>query len=588
MVEKSLMNNRLSTFISHLLEIAFLWFLVFLPFLFRQFFEKLHILDEIGSIQDDYYVFLMFLFFSILVTGLLIISRITPGFLSFMTVALAFFGAWLYWFVIRKTLPVYHDIASDAIPGLLPQRFLIPTMMILVRWFLEYLVPFLAGLFAVRRGFRWWKFFTGVFAAKVIILGLINLKIAPLQFLFSVQTLSLVILYAAMLRLPLQRKALEKLCGFSLKRESTDKSISAKEAFSAILGYGTIIIIILLIFFLTVHTYHFNKAKSIISGPGPEPFPRSPAMKNAYPIFSELFTKKHSPGISSRMDEIVPQYENIIRPEFSENPKDIWKDIDETEFQEELKRLSPWIEVMEKALDADYCVYYHPEKRVSPYYSNFRDAAAALSLRTLYNMQMNSPDAAIDDIETILHTAWLLNTEGDIVKRMIGTSLRVIGLNSARLFYLKFRDNPEQITRLHKMLTGNEHKIRLNFDIQEIMLHEPGLKRFVPMYEIITPGVRRAYNNYYIPWVWFDQIILVMALDHYQKDTGKYPESLSELSPGYLDEIPKDPHKGKSYLYEHGNGVITLESQYLKSLENVDYNYSGKIIIQEKDDSDSL
>ena len=39
------------------------------------------------------------------------------------------------------------------------------------------------------------------------------------------------------------------------------------------------------------------------------------------------------------------------------------------------------------------------------------------------------------------------------------------------------------------------------------------------------------------------------ALNLYIEDNQTYPEILSELSPGYLNKLPKDPSTGNNYLY---------------------------------------
>ena len=571
------MNNRLAKPVRHFLELIFLWALFFLPLLFHHILDGAYVFGLAGFGEADYHVFLFSLFCSFLVMGLLLISRISPGKLSFLMLSYIFFGIWFYLFVIKKTIPVYREIRGEAIPGLLPNRILVPTMALLFRTFLLYLVPFLGGLFAVRRGFRWWKFFAGALASYMILMGLCYLDILPFKKLFSLQTLSLLILYTAMLLLPLQRRALEKLCGFSLKPAPEEKKLSVRKAFIAILGYSAIVLIILVLFFFAIHEYYYHNTVKSIQGPGPEPLHRSAALKNAYPVFEEMFTFKGSPDISSRMDEIIPGYEQIIDPDFSGNPADIWEGVDIKAFNWEIQRLNPYMEVLEKAENADYCVYYNEEKRVAPYFRNFRDAAAALSLRSLYSMKMNRPHDAVNDIETILHTAWLLNSDGGVVTHMIGANLRKIGLNTALQYYLKFRDDPERLSLLKKMLTENEHKIRLNFDVQNIIRNEPGMKRFVPMYEIITPGISKAYVKYYVPWVWYDQLILAMALDEYNNEYGAYPESLRDLAPEYLDEIPQDPYNGEFYDYEIREGDISIQCAYLSRKGNKDE--QGSIVI---------
>ncbi|MBN1674512.1 MAG: type II secretion system protein GspG [Kiritimatiellae bacterium] len=46
------------------------------------------------------------------------------------------------------------------------------------------------------------------------------------------------------------------------------------------------------------------------------------------------------------------------------------------------------------------------------------------------------------------------------------------------------------------------------------------------------------------------------AVDLYEVDNGKFPSSLGELVPKYLDKAPKDPW-GNDYIYNSGDGTIS-------------------------------
>lgn len=51
---------------------------------------------------------------------------------------------------------------------------------------------------------------------------------------------------------------------------------------------------------------------------------------------------------------------------------------------------------------------------------------------------------------------------------------------------------------------------------------------------------------------------VVLALEAYKRDRGRYPILLGELAPGYLTELPVDPSTGKALLlrYEAGMPVV--------------------------------
>ena len=50
---------------------------------------------------------------------------------------------------------------------------------------------------------------------------------------------------------------------------------------------------------------------------------------------------------------------------------------------------------------------------------------------------------------------------------------------------------------------------------------------------------------------------LALALKIYKAEKGKYPDSLSDLVPEILPELPQDPLTGKDFVYKHeGEGFL--------------------------------
>jgi Tfp pilus assembly protein PilP len=55
-----------------------------------------------------------------------------------------------------------------------------------------------------------------------------------------------------------------------------------------------------------------------------------------------------------------------------------------------------------------------------------------------------------------------------------------------------------------------------------------------------------------------EQLKLQLALNHFQAETGTYPNSLNELVPTYFDSVPNDPETGKVYAYQIEAGRFYL------------------------------
>jgi hypothetical protein len=49
---------------------------------------------------------------------------------------------------------------------------------------------------------------------------------------------------------------------------------------------------------------------------------------------------------------------------------------------------------------------------------------------------------------------------------------------------------------------------------------------------------------------------LMFAIKAYKIDTGKYPSSLTELAPKYIQTVPKDPYDGKSIKYDQQKKIV--------------------------------
>ena len=87
------------------------------------------------------------------------------------------------------------------------------------------------------------------------------------------------------------------------------------------------------------------------------------------------------------------------------------------------------------------------------------------------------------------------------------------------------------------------------------------LPQFTILPKILYPNYKKAFQQDVIIRVEYDGIMLAAALKLYKIEKGKYPDSLSELVPGYIAEIPKDPYSPhEKFVYKKDGDNVKLYS----------------------------
>jgi len=506
----------------------------------------------------------MYLILIFFVIGLLILTRIVARRSLFLVLANLFFWAWvggLYLISFR----VLKEIKADSVPGLFEWGAFLPVLFTLVKVFLYLILPFLLGLYFARKDFRYWKYFLGVivaFAALAMIIERIKLTIPSLVNLTTI--LHLLFMFI-LIRLPLQRKAFERLFGFSLKPGKKSESLESGSFLHGFIAHASLLQLFILVVLFTISGIYERRLTKILKVEGPAPLHTSPALKNAYQGFKELYVKKRSPRIPLCAYDVSPKLKKLLDLHSPETLDNLWQDINEDKIQKALEQVFPYIQALEQAKSADYCTWHEPGEIVIPDFYNFREACLFLGIRAMLKIHHEKIEEALDDIETIFHTAWLLNTDGSLVNHMVGAAIRNIGLCHTYNVLTKYRNDPEALSLVENMLSRIASKVRISFDIQNMMRHEPALWAVVPYPEISAPGFKRAYIHYYASWVKFDQLALAIALEKFRIKQGHYPDLLDELSPQYIERIPRDPYEGKSYIYEKGSGEYQIRCEFHNS-----------------------
>jgi len=77
-------------------------------------------------------------------------------------------------------------------------------------------------------------------------------------------------------------------------------------------------------------------------------------------------------------------------------------------------------------------------------------------------------------------------------------------------------------------------------------------------FSLAAPSERDMMQRYAHAQVWNDEALIACALERYRLAKGVYPNSLADVAPAYIDEIPNDIMTGEPYHYRLGT-----DGQYL-------------------------
>jgi hypothetical protein len=501
----------------------------------------------------------MAVFIVLVIMSFLILSRVVRGKGWFLLLADLWFLVLCGFYFYKYVYPVIYEIKMDIVPGFIKPGFPVPTMSILIRYLLYLTIPLLAGIYCVRKSFQYAKFAAGVIVSALILTFLFYWKLMAGELVITFVFCGLMIL------LPLQRQALERLLGFPLKPAQPRGEMPRSSFAVALFAHANLLVIfILTALFVLFGSYERRMIRLFNSSP--VDIHRSPALVNAFVYLKDFFVKKRSPEIKSSLSSLYPDYTLMTNqstpPELFE---DAMKKMDQKALEEGFKTMVPYIEAYEKASRADYCAYNDPNTLAMPNFVNIRQTTRALALRAMIAMHRNQPKEALKDVETIANFGWVLNTDGFLVQHMIGVSVRLFALDVAHNYYLRYRNDPESLNLLADSLKRMAPRFHFSFDAETVKRNEPGFWSVAPFFEIVTPGTKRAYINFYSAWAQFDQLVLAVALEQYHKDHGAYPEKLDALLPQYLESLPRDPYEGKPYLYAKVRNEFTIHCPYFNT-----------------------
>ncbi len=497
---------------------------------------------------------------------LLLLSRFFTNHKIFLWIVFLLFGVGTVILFYQVEYPTYREvkeaISKSQFPLLKP-RILVPIFpLITLRGLLILCVPFFSALISVWRRFAWWKYFSGWIigytCVKLIIFQRLSLG---LDFPFICLNFALIALLA---RLPLQRRALERLTGIALLTQPADSLVQSRSV-SPLIKYGAALLLGLLLAIQGIVSRFETEMFRVLNGHITLPH-FSPALMNAYDVLKYDFTKGRSSHElfspqSQRYTDSEAGMMSMVGGMSPQELETVFARLNPTALEQQLTRREPLFSAFEKAARADYWLFYDGQRVVTSDFINLRVASQGLAARAQLRIYQHRDAEALKDIETILKIAALMNTDpaGSLVVHMIGTALRGIALAPTKTFILCRANDPAALKQLCEMLMRNAAGVRRDFPEQIISRTEPGLWPISPFFEITAPGMIRAGTTWYQKWAQFDNLLIAIALELYRNDHGQYPDRLEQLVPDYMDRLPRDPFNGKPYLYKNLGSEFSLQ-----------------------------
>ncbi|HNZ19635.1 MAG TPA: hypothetical protein PLB67_15120 [Candidatus Hydrogenedentes bacterium] len=80
------------------------------------------------------------------------------------------------------------------------------------------------------------------------------------------------------------------------------------------------------------------------------------------------------------------------------------------------------------------------------------------------------------------------------------------------------------------------------------------------MVEITAPALVRAAEAFERQAAQAEMARVALAIKAFRRDTGTYPETLDDLAPRYLPELPRDPYSGQDFIYTRDESGFLLYS----------------------------
>lgn len=531
-------------------------------------------------------------FGSICLFLVLLASRIRMRTSIFLATALLCFAVPLFIVYNWRTSEFFAEVLrrDRSLPNELKPDLLVSWSLMLLRYPLTLIVPLAAALYLVRNSFSWIKYLTGWLTGLALIYAACYYS-WPLE-MSGVLVAGIclnVLLGAALVFLPMQRAAAERLSGISLHYEPVPAFAGQGRDTSVAMHLVVVILAVTVAVFALIGHVEYRMLQSMIEGPR-KAF-MVPGAVNAYDVLKPHFTAGAYEFVEppsakmARAPKPPKHWSALLEDQLSSagihvlgatdvmTPEQLREALtlaDRKSISSYLKSAEPYMRELEQAAQADYLQIYEPGQFTTPHYGAVRQTVRAMALRSYLNLLDNHPQEALRDVETLLRLSWLFDSDvhASLLQDLVAAvMIRGTALTIAQNCLLYFHDSPRDMNELRLMLIRNRQYSRVRFPAENLRRNGPGIWPVVLYAEFSYPAMWVAYPRYMTRWEHYDVLLLATAVECCEKDKGKLPGSLGELVPAYIDRVPVDPLYAKPYLYEVEHGKYRIQSSYPMELD---------------------
>jgi len=462
----------------------------------------------------------------------------------------------------RFSYPTYVNVMNCWPEILGKPGVMVPTQMVGIFLVVPIAAAVLGGLYTVRKGFSWWKYGTGAAAGMAIAYPVLfwGVPFQPTVLQAAGCAVTLAFAFAVVL-LPLQRAALERLTGIGLRPGALVPSKNAPWGWwTSLLGHAS------LGGFLAAAVFGGFLGDAIIRSlelylNGPPPTAHSPTDVNAFEFWHAVI--QPNPRTGPRENTLRSECLAFLsEPTSPQENRAYWEGLDPRKVEEAFAACQPEFDEIRQARAADYFDPRDPEtgRQVSIRITNLGHTGRRMAARTMGFLYQQKPDEALELIRDQFQVAYLLHeSTAQLLAYLMISSFERMAVHTGYSYLLAERTDPDAVRALLELLEEEAGKVRRPFPAAKLRASDFAFRPMVPYFEISVPCLDRAVAYYYLGWVEFDQLQLATAGELWRLDHGgQYPESPELLVPGYLDRIPLDPFLGNPYSWSVENGELII------------------------------
>ncbi len=493
----------------------------------------------------------------------LLLSRMVRRRWLFLVLADLWLVAVPVYLYFRYSYPVYYDLLKHW-PAILGEPgVMVPTQAVGIFLVVPISAAVLGGLYAVRKGFGWWKYgagaAVGVAAAYAVLFWGIPLQPTVTQVLGFVMT---VVFAFALVLLPLQRAVVERLTGIGLRHGEPPRPAGAWGWWTSLLGHAT------LGGFLAAAVFGGFLGDAIIRSlelylNGPPPAVRAPGEVNAFEFWHDVIQR--NPRTGPRENTLRSECLSLLsEPTSPQENRKYWDGLDPQKVEAAFGAYRAEFDELRASRQADYFDPRDPDtgRQVPVEFIALSHAGRLLAARTLWLLSRDRPGEALEVIRDQFQVARLLReSTAPLLAYLMISSFERMGIQTGYSYLLAERDDRDAVGAMLALLQEEAGRVRRPFPVGKVRTSDFAFRSMVPYFEINAPRLDRAVAYYYLGWVEFDQLILATAAEAWRLNhDGQYPDAPEVLVPDYLDRIPLDPFLGSPYSWSVTNGELIVGS----------------------------